>query len=703
MLNVELYINDVKVDLFEDENIIMTDTIQDVRDIGSLFTAFTQNFSLPASKANNKIFKHYYNNDIIGGFDGRFSLTSTIRISGADYKRGSIKLVEVKMKGNKAYSYSVRFYGDGIDLRDTLSNDDLGVLDLSDYNHAYSGANTRIGLEHGLGLSGGTMTQANGTTIDRSILYPLISHTKRYVYDSTATPEFYDTTDTNRLEYQQLKPAILLIHIIEAIETDYGVEFTRDFFGDTVFEDLYMWMNRNKGLIEGTDDSVSYFNAADWSHTSGTDNAYWSPVQFGWMESYRNDSSIYPDSYAVSWDIDFDIATTGSGTYDLVIMNNADGDNVLYQENNITVSASKVISLEYGYGTTNKTVGWGEQRHYIPKIKITAEGTVTTVDVETTMERTFYEAGETPVVTTGVYDIAAITTTTDIDVSGQLPKQKTIDFLMGVFKMFNLTAYVQDDGKIYVDTLDNFYAAGTEIDITEYVDVSESSIKPGVLYDNVDFKYQDTETKLIAKREELIHDRFGDLSYSLGNVFGNNTYTVELPFSHIMFENIEDDGTGSLSDILLGLYIDADDNSLLSAPLIFYNDGAQSVTTPVEIVWEYDSGAVATTSYQRAGNTRSTTTTQTLNFNSEFDEFTLATNEESLFSNYYETYISEVYGVGARLVNVNAYLPLSFILNYNMNDKLIIHNKKYKINSVEISLMDGKSRLGLIPDILEQP
>ena len=41
---------------------------------------------------------------------------------------------------------------------------------------------------------------------------------------------------------------------------------------------------------------------------------------------------------------------------------------------------------------------------------------------------------------------------------------KNIDFLTGIFKMFNLTAYYIDDiadadfGKIYVDTLDNYYA-----------------------------------------------------------------------------------------------------------------------------------------------------------------------------------------------------------------------------------------------------
>ena len=42
------------------------------------------------------------------------------------------------------------------------------------------------------------------------------------------------------------------------------------------------------------------------------------------------------------------------------------------------------------------------------------------------------------------------------DVNAQMPKMKVIDFLTGLFKMFNLTALVESDGTIYVDTLDEF-------------------------------------------------------------------------------------------------------------------------------------------------------------------------------------------------------------------------------------------------------
>ena len=71
MQKVILYIDNTIVDLFEDETISLTQTIQNVRDIEKIFTPFSKPFTLPASKTNNKLFKHYYNYDIDNGFDAR--------------------------------------------------------------------------------------------------------------------------------------------------------------------------------------------------------------------------------------------------------------------------------------------------------------------------------------------------------------------------------------------------------------------------------------------------------------------------------------------------------------------------------------------------------------------------------------------------------------------------------------------------------
>ena len=48
----------VRVDLMEEDLIELTQVIQDARDIEKVFTDYSRTFNLPASKTNNKIFKH---------------------------------------------------------------------------------------------------------------------------------------------------------------------------------------------------------------------------------------------------------------------------------------------------------------------------------------------------------------------------------------------------------------------------------------------------------------------------------------------------------------------------------------------------------------------------------------------------------------------------------------------------------------------
>jgi hypothetical protein len=68
-----IYINDVarRVELFDDEKISITSSVQDVSDISKVRTDFSQSFTVPANENNNSIFSHWYNNFIDGGYDAR--------------------------------------------------------------------------------------------------------------------------------------------------------------------------------------------------------------------------------------------------------------------------------------------------------------------------------------------------------------------------------------------------------------------------------------------------------------------------------------------------------------------------------------------------------------------------------------------------------------------------------------------------------
>ena len=61
MQKIVLYIKDNddvyrRIDMFDDETINLTSKIQDVKDIGKVFTDFSETFTVPASRENNKVF-----------------------------------------------------------------------------------------------------------------------------------------------------------------------------------------------------------------------------------------------------------------------------------------------------------------------------------------------------------------------------------------------------------------------------------------------------------------------------------------------------------------------------------------------------------------------------------------------------------------------------------------------------------------------
>jgi hypothetical protein len=100
MNNIELYIklpndlNYTRLDLFKDETISLTQVIQDAKDPGKVFTDFSRTFSLPASKTNNKFFKHYeiFTQSQTYSFDGRKKADAKIELNSAPFQKGKIRL-----------------------------------------------------------------------------------------------------------------------------------------------------------------------------------------------------------------------------------------------------------------------------------------------------------------------------------------------------------------------------------------------------------------------------------------------------------------------------------------------------------------------------------------------------------------------------------------------------------------------------------
>jgi hypothetical protein len=143
-MDVALYIYDgeiaKRIELFNDEKISITSSIQNVNDISKVFTDYSQSFTIPASDTNNQIFKHWYENSLDNGYDVRLRYSGYIEIDTQVFRTGKWQLESASVKNNRVEDYKITFYGNLLSLTDKFKDDKLKDLEtLNDYSFEYSG------------------------------------------------------------------------------------------------------------------------------------------------------------------------------------------------------------------------------------------------------------------------------------------------------------------------------------------------------------------------------------------------------------------------------------------------------------------------------------------------------------------------------------------------------------------------------------
>lgn len=69
-----------RLELFDDEKINITLNVQNISDISKVQTDFSQSFTVPGSIVNNRIFEHFYQNDVDGTIDYNLSDLPTLKL-----------------------------------------------------------------------------------------------------------------------------------------------------------------------------------------------------------------------------------------------------------------------------------------------------------------------------------------------------------------------------------------------------------------------------------------------------------------------------------------------------------------------------------------------------------------------------------------------------------------------------------------------
>ena len=659
-----VYIENSKLDLFKDEPIEVNSSIANIDDITKNSTDYSKSFTVPATRNNNIIFKHYYDATIDNTFDARIKVNGRIELGGIPFKFGKWKLQKVNVKQNKPSSYTINFTGNLVSLKDKFRDDELSSLDLSAFDHEFNSDNVRDGL--------------TGSLFSGNIIYNLFSKKQLY-YKSDATDNVNTPTLANiawggganvGVNYFNLKPSIKINNIIEAIQTKYNITFSNDFFGRSEFADMYMWLNAsaeentqpNESLINfttGDADDVGFnFTTDTWTNTQNA----------GLTNNYRY--KILVNSYS------------GSVPFKIVVKNF--GVQVAEFEGAGTLETEFIqIPLDGGVDTP-----FSYTFHIVSSFSISY---ACSVAIRYFTGITITKNALTPLID---YDYI-------FEPSNNMPKIKVIDFVKGLFSMFKLVVIADQYDNVYVNTLNDYYAQGKLYDLTKYIDFSSYDVERGDILNTINFKFQEPETLLNTQFLQNTGTAYGDevtiLEDEDGQILDGNSFEVEVPFEQFVYERLIDLEDNLSTNVMYAGIFNAEISPVNPKPHLFYNSNQNISAKPVAFIDDTNTKTQITTLNVPSHSLGFENPQFSLLFGAEFNEWNGLIMLNNLYTNYYQQYIESIFNIKRRTFRFNAkQIPFRILTKLKLNDVLKIRTNYYRIDNYTANLLNGETTLNLI-------
>lgn len=676
---VEVYIEGQRLDLYEDESINVTQISKDIQDISKVFADFSQSFNVPASARNNEIFKHYYNANIDGGYDARIRKDANLVVGGLDFKRGKMRLDSVEVMNGEATSYKITFFGSVIQIKDLIGEDKLVDLEwLSNFNHDYSGAQVLTGLTTGLDFT------VDGVDYDTAVIYPLISYTRRFIYNSsgsvhTNTDEIVNIAhhaghsgNEHGVDYRDLKPAIKLSVIIKAIQEQYGFNFVSSFFDSDTFNKIYMNLNnkteaisRNRGDIESGSVVIPTFPVSNYEP---------------YLE-YTVD--ITPDDNTVEYKV-------------LLYIN----DVKIYEDLNFR-TGPVVLTRDYFLPTNAAGQSYTYRAEIISNDVFLFDGT-------TNLDFVFFVGLDESVQNLHGDTFTNTTITSTLDILFNVPDLKVFDFLTGLFKTFNLVAYAENDDIIIKD-LQSYYSEGRIFDVTQFIETKKEVIKRGDFFKEINFKFEESKQILSDQFRQSNNQGYGDLDFKLADENGNplqdvdgEVLDIKSIFENPIYERLTDVNTGDLTPIQYCLYTDREIKPIVGKPFIFFVISPDISSDSIGFIDENGETEINTTVLMPS-HAEFLTDSFNLNFGLEINEYTYGVMQNTIYQRYWSDYIGDMFSIKRRNYEVEGILPPNLLNNLRLSDRLIIKGTRYIINKITSNLVDRRDQLELINDIYDAP
>lgn len=631
----------IPIDLFDDESINVTSSIQNINDISKVFTDYSNSFTIPASKKNNETFSYWYENEIDNGFNQLIRYDGYIEIDDEIFRVGKWQLESASVKQNKIENYKITFYGVLKSLTDKFGEEKLKDLqELNDFSIIYFPDQ---------------VSNLITTTNDDNVLFPLISSQRPWQYGGGGVNDISNILSP--IFFNELFPAIKIARIFEAIASRYNVSFQGNFLTQSRFTQAYLWL-KNKETFQ-IFSSPSRLNLDNITLTGGQ-------VTFNTLLNEYEVLNVDGAQFSqVKLNISFDVPV------DFMI--------TIYK------NGIEYINYTQAYGTDINLPG--ENGLYYITIQTSL---ACVISGEITSEYSLWDDpfGYFQFVT---YQSACSffgNTSQLLDLTQYVPDMKVSDFFSGILKMFNLTAFSEDESVYTLEQLENWYFQGQIKNFTEYTttDLEFERIKT---YKKVNFLYEKSESLMNRNFFDNTSREYGNLSTTF-NTDGSD-YEIKLPFENILFNKF------TSNNLQVGYSINKNLQTYMPKPVILYKLG--NVANNTFYFRNSNISPIQINNYNVFGqDVNYQGEKQTLNWGLEISSYYLNVINNSLFRNYYFEYLNNLYSKKARMVKVEMRLPYYELLNLRLNDRIVIRDKRYVINSYTTNLKTFEVKMELIQD-----
>ena len=576
------------------------------------------------------------------------------------------------------------FYGNLVQLKDIFKDAKLQSLNFLSFNHSYNSTEVRNRI-------------SSGSAFD--VRYPLIGNANKYSYqDATATDV---TTLTGAIKWNELFPAITVQNIFARIQADYGITFTGSFFNLSQWKNLYLYLKPSLTMSYLSEPLNFNFTTKSASFPELNLTTDILTTNFNFPNPIPSGQVVVSRTFKVSLTI-----TPQSGfttiPYTLYVYKNG----ILFKTLN-GVNAQTFTCDQISRNTANAN----QQNQY--NFKISSNAPFSFISTLNYLKSYFDSTSSTFINTILTGTTPVQSTVANIQIANYMPDIKIIDFITGLIKAFNLMIIPRPNNNYEFAPLEMFYNAGKILDITEYTYENEMSINKPKLYKSINFTYEESKNVLNEAYKGIYQQNYGDLIYNSERITENSTYEIKLPFENVLFELVKQ---GKLFQT--ATLIDKDLKPYVPKPMLIYMNQRVSGLTGTDQIYVTNIVGAATqlNAYNRFSNEYDNMPTDvthsqlmTMNFGNEQSSWLNELAPQGLYYRHYKNFIDNLYNIKTRMLKVKALLPASLLgstvtngagipLGIALNDRLVIRNKRYLINSFTTDLTTGETDFELLTD-----